>query len=306
MNLRRIACAVNASHMGAVRFDGDIASNTSNTSNIAAICSVNFWHIIRDSFVLIPAPDVLININRNIAANRIITDSTRHSRKGITRANDRPVAVQTQDAVGIFVLRRTGYDMQISANDGFINRRFRTGNAQYPPRTDIECYISSHFAAVCAFNGGACFAVFVVINQRRVAADINRRKILAVSAAAVSIHTAGVHVVSTLHLNITRDFQIGIAIYRGLIRSADHVMQAAGGRRIDVTARRDDDMRAGYRPSITAAVKRFSQMNLAVFGEDRVIAVAEQPSAGHIDVIERAIARQNAIAGKREFLHLPF
>ena len=287
--------------MRTVRIDGNIASN------VATKRSVNIRKLICSGFrVPIPAPDVLIDINRNIAVNRIITDSTRHSRKGMTRANDRPVAVQTQDAVGVFIIRRAGYDMQITANDGFLNRFLRTDNAQYPPRTDIERYISFHFAAICAFNGGTCFAVFVVINQRRVAADRNGRKTRAVSAAAVSIHTAGVHVVSTPHLNITRDFQIGIALYRALIRSADHVMQAAVGRRIDVTARRDDDMRAGYRRPITAAVKRFAQMNLAVFGEDRVIAVAEQPSAGHIDVIERAVARQNAIAGKREFLHLPF
>ena len=113
--------------MRTVRIDGNIASN------VAAICAVNFWHIIRDSFVLIPAPDVLININRNIPINRIITDSTRQSRKGMTRANDRPVAVQTQNAVGIFVLRRTGYDMQITANDRCFNKLFRTDNAQYPP-----------------------------------------------------------------------------------------------------------------------------------------------------------------------------
>ena len=112
--------------------------------------------------------------------------------------------------------------------------------------------------------------------------------------------------VSTLHLNIARDFQIGIVLYRALIRAADHVMQAAVGRRVNITARRDDDMRAVYRRLITAAVKRFSQMNLAVFGEDRVIAVAEQPCAGHVDVVERAVARQNAVARKREFLHFPF
>ena len=292
----RIACTIDICHMRTVRIDGDIASN------IAAKRSVNLRKIICSGFrVSIPAPDVLISINRNIAANRIIAARTQ-----IARAANRPVAVQTQNAVGVFIIRRTGYDMQITANDGFVSRLFRSDNARYPPRTDIECYISSHFAAVCAFNGGACFAVFVVINQRRVAADINVRAVSAISAAAVSGHTAGVHVVSTLHLNIARDFQIGIAIYRVLIRAADHVMQAAVGRRVNITARRDNDMRAGYRRLITAAVKRFLQMNLAVFGEDRIIAVAEQPSAGHVDVVERAVALQNAIAGKREFLHLPF
>ena len=83
--------------------------------------------------------------------------------------------------------------MQITANDGFIDRFLRTDNARYTACTNIQRDISPHFAAVCAFNcrrrGGT---IFVVINQRSIAADIDIGHIPAIAAAAVALHAAGV------------------------------------------------------------------------------------------------------------------
>ena len=78
--------------------------------------------------------------------------------------------------------------MQITANDGFIDRFLRTDNARYTACTNIQRDISPHFAAVCAFNcrrrGGP---IFVVINQRSIAADIDIGHIPAIAAAAVAL-----------------------------------------------------------------------------------------------------------------------
>lgn len=116
-------------------------------------------------------------------------------------------------------------------------------------------FLSFHSRLCLQWRGLLC--CFCCHKQRRVAADINVRAVFIVSAAAVAGHAAGVHVVSTLHPNIARDFQIGIALYRALIRAADHVMQAAVGRRVNITARRGNDMRAGYPSSYNRRRKAF-------------------------------------------------
>ena len=46
-------------------------------------------------------------------------------------------------------------------------------------------------------------------------------------------------------------------------------------------------------------------MDLAVFGEDRSVSVAEQSAAGHINIIKGAVAVQNSIPGKGKFLYSP-
>ena len=78
--------------------------------------------------------------------------------------------------------------MQITANDGFIDRCLRTDNARYTACTNIQRDIALHFAAVCAFNcrrrGGT---IFVVINQRSIAADIDIGHVPAIAAAAVAL-----------------------------------------------------------------------------------------------------------------------
>ena len=109
--------------------------------------------------------------------------------------------------------------MQITANDGFIDRFLRTDNARYTACTNIQRDISLHFAAVCAFNcrSRGIDTIFVVINQRSIAADIDIGHIPAVATAAIAFHTAGVQMVATLHFNITCDFQIGVTLNRSLI-----------------------------------------------------------------------------------------
>ena len=149
--------------------------------------------------------------------------------------------------------------MQITANDGFIHRFLRTDNAQYATCTNIQRDIALHFAAVCAFNcrkrGGT---IFVVINQRSIAADIDIGHIPAIAAAAVALHAAGVQVVAALHLNIARDFQVGVTLNGALIGAADHIMQTAGRGRVNITACRNHHMGAVYCCFVTAAVERFA------------------------------------------------
>ena len=193
--------------------------------------------------------------------------------------------------------------MQITANDGFLQRLLRTDNARYTACTNIQSNIPLHFAAVCAFNCRRRGTTFVVINQRSIAADIDIGHIPAVAAAAIAFHTARVQVVAALHLNITRDFQIGIAHNIALIRAADHIVQTAGRGRVDITACRNHHIGAVYRCLVTAAVERFAQMDLTVFGENRPVTVAEQSAAGHIDIIKGAVTGQNTIRRKDEFLH---
>ena len=114
--------------------------------------------------------------------------------------------------------------MQITANDGFLQRLLRTDNARYTACTNIQRDIALHFAAVCAFNCRRRGTTFVVINQRSIAADIDIGHIPAVAAGSVALHAAGVQVVAALHFNITRDLQIGISLNGALIGTADHIM----------------------------------------------------------------------------------
>ena len=149
--------------------------------------------------------------------------------------------------------------MQITANDGFIDRLLRTDNARYTACTNIQRDIFPHFAAVCAFNcrkrGGT---IFVVINQRSIAADIDIGHIPAIAAAAVALHAAGVQMVAALHLNIARDFQIGIAINIALIRAADHIVQTAGRGRVDRTTGGNHYMSFVHCGFVAAAVECFA------------------------------------------------
>ena len=46
-------------------------------------------------------------------------------------------------------------------------------------------------------------------------------------------------------------------------------------------------------------------MDLTVFRKNCMIAIAEQSSAGHINIIKGAVAVQNSIPGKGKFLHSP-
>ena len=165
--------------------------------------------------------------------------------------------------------------MQITANDGFIDRVLRADNARYTACTNIQSNIPLHFAAVCAFNCRRCGTTFVVINQRSIAADIDIGHISSVAAAAVAFHAAGVQMVAALHLNIARDLQIGIAHNIALIRAADHIVQTAGRGRVDIAAGGNHYISAVHCGFVAAAVERFAQMDLTVFGENRSVSVAE-------------------------------
>ena len=149
--------------------------------------------------------------------------------------------------------------MQITANDGFLQRLLRTDNARYTACTNIQRDIALHFAAVCAFNcrrrGGT---IFVVINQRSIAADIDIGHIPAIAAAAIALHAAGVQMIAALHLNIARDFQIGIAINIALIGAADHIVQTAGRGRVDIAAGGNLYMSAVHCGFVAAAVEGFT------------------------------------------------
>ena len=70
-------------------------------------------------------------------------------------------------------------------------------------------------------------------------------------------------------------------------------MQTTRRSRVDITGCRNHNIGAGYRFFVTAAVERFTQMDLTVFGENRPITVAEQSAAGHINIIKGAVTGQN-------------
>ena len=148
--------------------------------------------------------------------------------------------------------------MQITSNDGFIDRFLRTDNARYTACTNIQCNITLHFAAVCSFNcrrrGGT---IFVVINQRSIAADMDIGHIPAIAAAAVTLHAAGIQMVTTLHFNVSRDFQISIILYRTLIRSSNHIMQTATRIRINIPISSNNYMRTIYCILISTSIKCF-------------------------------------------------
>ena len=80
-------------------------------------------------------------------------------------------------------------------------------------------------------------------------------------------------------------------------------MQTTRRSRVDITGCRNHNIGAGYRFFVTAAVERFTQMDLTVFGENRPITVAEQSAAGHINIIKGAVTSQNTIIRKGELLH---
>ena len=64
--------------------------------------------------------------------------------------------------------------------------------------------------------------------------------------------------VAALHLNIARDFQIGVALNGALIRTADHIVQTTRRGRVDITACRNHHIGAVYCRFVTAAVERFA------------------------------------------------
>ena len=88
-----------------------------------------------------------------------------------------------------------------------------------------------------------------------------------------------------------------------LIRAADHIVQTAGRGRVDIAAGGNHYISAVYCCFVTAAVERFAQMDLTVFGENRPVTVAEQSAAGHIDIIKGTVTGQNTIRRKGELLH---
>ena len=80
-------------------------------------------------------------------------------------------------------------------------------------------------------------------------------------------------------------------------------MQTAGKGRVDIAVCRNHNISTGYRCLVAAAVERFAQMDLTVFGENRPVTVAEQSAAGHIDIIKGTVTGQNTIRRKGELLH---
>ena len=64
--------------------------------------------------------------------------------------------------------------------------------------------------------------------------------------------------VAALHLNIARDFQIGISLNGALIGAADHIVQTAGRGRVDITACRNHHIGAGNIGLVAATVERFA------------------------------------------------
>ena len=74
----------------------------------------------------------------------------------------------------------------------------------------------------------------------------------------VALHTAGVQVVAALHLNIARDFQIGITLNTALIGAADHIVQTAGRRRVDIAAGGNHYISAVHCGFVAAAVECFA------------------------------------------------
>ena len=79
-----------------------------------------------------------------------------------------------------------------------------------------------------------------------------------VAAAAVALHAAGVQVVAALHLNIARDFQIGITLNTALIGAANHIVQTTRRGQVDITAGGNHYISAVHCGFVAAAVECFA------------------------------------------------
>ena len=128
------------------------------TTNIATDGAIDFRNIIplvvisRRVYTLIPAPDILIGVDRNVAAYRIIALNAGIGCKAVACAHDGPVAVQPQSLVRVLVVRRTGDDMQVAADDGRIDELLRAADLVGPAGTNVQRHIAPHLTAVSAFN----------------------------------------------------------------------------------------------------------------------------------------------------------
>ena len=141
-------------------------------------------------------------------------------------------------------------------NNRFFNRLFCSNDAIDITSTNIQCDIPFHFATICTFNVRGRLT-FIIINQRSIATDIDIRHIPAIAAAAVALHATGIQMVTTLHFNVSRDFQISITLYRTLIRSSNHIMQTAIRRRINIPISSNNYMRTIYCSLISTSIKCF-------------------------------------------------
>ena len=133
--------------MGAVHVDRNAAAY------ITAQGSVNVWQIIRvglSSFV--PSPYIFIGVDYNVAVDGIIAHSAGFGCKEVACAHDGPVGVQPQSPVRGLVVRRTGDDMQVAADDGRIDELLRAADLVGPAGTNVQRHIAPHLTAVSAFN----------------------------------------------------------------------------------------------------------------------------------------------------------
>ena len=137
-------------------------------------------------------------------------------------------------------LRRTGYDMQITANDGVAATGSSVPTMPSAPHGYRVLHFLSFRSHMCLQWRGLprCFCYHKSASRcrRHKRAEDPRHSPLLPSPF---IQPGFTWFPPHPYPNIACDFQIGIALYRALIRAADHVMQAAGGRRVNTTARRD-------------------------------------------------------------------
>ena len=239
--------------MGAVHVDRNAAAY------ITAQGSVNVWQIIRvglSSFV--PCPYIFIGVDYNIAIDGIIAHSTGHSCKAVACAHDGPVAVQPQSPVRVLVVRRTGDDMQVAADDGRIDELLRAADLVGPAGTNVQRHIAPHLTAVSALDGRCGSAVLVIIDQRCIAADIHIGDVCSIAAGTITLDAAGVQMVAALHFNLARDLQVGVTLNGALIGTTDHIVQTAGRGRVDIAAGGNHYISVVHCGFVAAAVECFA------------------------------------------------
>ena len=144
--------------------------------------------------------------------------------------------------------------MQTTTNNRFFNWPFCSNDAIDITSTNIQFDIPFHFATTCTFNIRGRIT-FIIINQCCITTNMDILYISIITTTSITCHTAGIQIVTILHLNVSRDFQISITLYRTLIRSSNHIMQTATRRRINIPISSNNYMRTIYCSLISTSIK---------------------------------------------------
>ena len=197
-------CSINRANMGAVDINGN------RSANVRFLRTFNKRDIIGYRSTFIPAPNILVSIDNDIAID-LINSIWDH----LSCANYWPIAIKTKRFVGVFISTAARNNMNVAFNRRRVTKM--TANFIYPTRANIKRHVAAHLATVSAFDSRRNFGVGIVVNKRGVTTYINSRKAVSIAARPIAAHATGINVITASHAKVTADLKIGVMLDGPLI-----------------------------------------------------------------------------------------